>query len=105
MASTRLLWLSRHSPTAEQLKELRDALGSVTVVLQPATVNSASDVVELMRIHSCDEVMAVLPLSHLLELSKLGVKPIIAVTANRGVHSHFARLNWLEAFLEKLGGR
>lgn len=100
---TRVLWLSRHEPQDEQVKELESKLGPgpVEIVQVSATINRAKEIVDLMKIHGCDEVVVVLPINLLADFIRIADKPPIRAVMNREVdangnatfqHSHFERV-------------
>jgi hypothetical protein len=74
-----VLWLSRHEPTEPQIKELKRILGNVNINHISATVKDVDDVLSLMREHHIDELVAVLPLSLIADLTRKGVQPLRAV--------------------------
>ena len=75
----RVLWLSRHAPTREQCLDLEATLGPVEIIQHTESVRDAEEVIFLMAENQCDEVVAVLPLNILADLTKRGIKPIRAV--------------------------
>jgi len=92
--------LSRHEPQEEQIRELEGVFGEIEIVQVSKTVSGAMEVLELMQEHRADEVVAVLPLGLVAELTEKGVHPIRAVM-NRELndkgeaifkHNHFERV-------------
>jgi len=92
-----VLWLSRHAPTKEQIDTLSEKLGKPLQIFQySVTINRAEEVIELMKLCMCTEVVTVLPINLLASLLKLGVKPIRAVmrrviTENGEAYFHFEK--------------
>ena len=95
-----MLWLSRHEPQEEQVEELERVFGEIEIVQVSKTVSGAIDVLSLMQEHSADELVAVLPIGLMAELTERGVHPIRAVMSrevnDKGEaifkHDHFERL-------------
>jgi len=92
--------LSRHEPQEEQIRELEGIFGEIEIVQVSKTVSGATEVLELMREHGADEIVTVLPLGLVAELTEKGVHPIRAIM-NREVndkgeaifkHDHFERV-------------
>jgi len=77
--SKRVLWLSRHAPTNEQVDALAQVLGPIKILQVSKTVSSGKEVKDLLREHQCDEVVAVLPLNILQQVIAQGIQPIRAV--------------------------
>lgn len=80
----RILWISRHSPTDRQVAVLREKFGDVEIIQRDVTLNNdprkgAEEVLALMRETHADDVVGVLPVPHLAELTRMGVRPIRAV--------------------------
>lgn len=92
----KVLWVSRHAPTKMQLKELSEIFGGdVEVVTFSTFVENGRMLVEKMRQEGCDEIVCVLPLHIISQLTVCGVRPIRAVMLNEKgklVHSHFERI-------------
>ncbi len=106
-----ILWLSRHEPTQKQKAELRKIFGKKVKTHQvAATISKGEEVQALMRLHNCREVVTVLPITLLEQVTTLGVKPIRAVMERRfdakgnvQFHfSHFERVEHVEVAAERL---
>lgn len=106
----RILWLSRHNPKDEQVKELTEKFGGVEIIQKSVTVSSANEIKELMEEVQAQEMVVVLPTNLLAELTNLGFQPIRAVM-NRIVHengevefthSHFERVERVEIITKPL---
>lgn len=101
---TRILWVSRHAPTQPQVDELQQVFGPVDIVQESITIGKASEVKDLMERHNAAEVVAVLPVHLLAELTRLGIRPIRAVMErqlhNDGsvdfIHQRFERVERVE---------
>ncbi|GAB7387378.1 hypothetical protein BSNK01_12140 [Bacillaceae bacterium] len=115
----RILWLSRHAPLPEQVAALEKKFGSVEIVQISKTVSSAAEVVELLRENNCEEMVVVLPVPILADLTNpriCPVKPIRAVmdriptgrTNEKGepefefIFSHFERVEKVEVVTSPL---
>ena len=79
---TKILWLSRHSLTADQIADLTRIYGDVEVKPYDATVSSWKDVAQIGK--DCDILAVVLPaiLADLVN-PRNNVKPVIRAKANR----------------------
>ena len=76
---TRVLWLSRHSPTSRQKKDLKEIFEEDIKIIQvPEKIEYPTDVLMKMEEHKADEVVAVLPIWMIGELLEWGVEPIKA---------------------------
>jgi len=73
-----IIWLSRHKPLPSQLRELNKRFGQHRLILDHRTFDGADDIIARARAHNADEIVAVLPTTIALELSKRGIKPIKA---------------------------
>jgi len=74
-----VLWLSRHSPTQEQIDTLEQKLGKPLQIFQvDKRLSTTEEVIELMNRYMCTELVAVLPINMLAQVLKLGIKPIRA---------------------------
>lgn len=82
---TKILWLSRHALTDEQLADLRRIYGQIEVYQHNQTVKSAQEVVSIATEHGCDILAVVLPPNILSELTnpRVNTKPVIRAKANR----------------------
>ena len=79
--SKKVLWLSRHAPTTEQVEKLAQVLEpcDVNVIQVSKTVKNGKEVKDLLRENKCNEVVAVLPLNILQQVISQGIQPIRAV--------------------------
>lgn len=80
----RILWLSRHKPQEEQIRMLQEKFGSIMIIHRDATLDSdpqkaARQLRDMMEEEGANEVVCVLPITHLAEIVKLGIKPIRAI--------------------------
>ncbi len=80
---TRILWLSRHTMTVEQLTDLQRIYGEVEIVTFDQSVASWKDVVAAGE--DCDVLAVVLPPAILADLTnpRNNAKPVIRAKANR----------------------
>lgn len=83
MAKTKILWLSRHAMTEEQVADLHRIYGEVEVKTFDQTVSGWKDVVEAGA--DCDVLAVVLPPAILADLTNPNnnQKPVIRSKANR----------------------
>lgn len=73
----RILWVSRHSPLPNQLKELDRIFKDYEVVQYNGFIRDAKHVVELMKSYKADEVVTILPMTIIYHLLKEeGIEPI-----------------------------
>jgi len=79
MRKRRVLWLSRHEPQEKQIKELEKVFGGIEIVQVSKTVSGAMEVLKLMQENETDELVAVLPIGLIAELTEKGVHPLRAV--------------------------
>jgi len=101
---TRVLWISRHAPTDQQIQELQQVFGPVDVIQESVTIGKATEVKDLMERHAATEVVAVLPVNLLADLTRLGIRPIRAVMERQlhddgsvdFVHQRFERVERVE---------
>jgi hypothetical protein len=106
----KLLWLSRHDPFKEQVKELNEIFDeSLEIIMHRNAVKTGSEVVQIMKRNKADEVCAVLPINLIEEIMNLGVQPIRAqmrrIISKKGVvfvHNHFYRVKKLDMVCEIL---
>jgi len=75
----RILWLSRHAPTEEQINALSEIFGEVDIIQVSKTVKNAGDVFLLIKEVKADELVAVLPINLIADLTRHGIKPLRAV--------------------------
>jgi hypothetical protein len=86
----------------------------VDFVLYDKTIENADEVRQLMEAHECQDLVTVLPLNILAELSSMGIKPIRArmgrvmkpdgfVEFNQ--HLYFERINSIKVETELLNSR
>lgn len=108
----RVLWLSRHAPTKEQVKELEKILGICEIIQVSKTVNNGKEVKQLMAENKCKELVAVLPLNILQQVISQGIQPIRAVMQRelkengeaKFYFQHFERVLEITVKTKKLGG-
>ena len=83
MSKMRILWLSRHNMTNEQIADLKRIYGDVEIKHYTDTVSSWKDVVEIGE--DCDVLAVVLPPAILADLvnPRNNNKPVIRAIANR----------------------
>lgn len=83
MKKTRILWLSRHTMTADQLADLTRIYGEVEIKQYDQSVTGWKDVVE--QGEDCDILAVVLPPAILADLTnpRNNTKPVIRAIANR----------------------
>jgi len=80
---TTILWLSRHPPLPKQIAELDRIFwnpddGNPSIVIHRGPVRDAEHVLNLLSETKADEVVAVLPLTIIQRLTRIGVRPIWA---------------------------
>ena len=80
---TKVLWLSRHTMTADQVEDLKRIYGDITVKNCDMTVKIWKDVTEAGA--DCDVLAVVLPPAILADLTnpRNNAKPVIRAKANR----------------------
>jgi hypothetical protein len=97
----RILWISRHPIRDEQLSELHGIFGMYSVTQVSRTFKSAAEIVVLAEEMEATEIVAILPLHLMAQLTQTRYKPIRAVMHRHvdpetgGVtflHSHFERV-------------
>jgi len=81
---TRILWLNRHRPTSYQINQLENYFGAITLIERVIGFDTdpqigVDQIQQLMTIEQADEIIAVVPLSHVAELIKRGIKPLRAI--------------------------
>ena len=76
-----ILWLSRHAPQEEQYRALEQAFAPepIRLIEVNKTVQSADEVINTMSDNGADELVAVLPINLIADLTHKGVHPIRAV--------------------------
>lgn len=114
---TRILWCSRHEPQDRQLEELELHFGEVKLIYadnyvgkgRDFKVRSGQQIDDIMVENNCDEIVAVLPIHLIHQLTQLGYKPIKPVMVRdmgdygvRFHHSHFEKINNIAIEKEKL---
>lgn len=79
----KILWLSRHTMTQEQLEDLNRIYGKIEVKTFDKTISGWKDVVEAGE--DCDVLAVVLPPAILADLTnpRNNTKPVIRAKANR----------------------
>ena len=78
---TKILWVSRHTMTTEQITDLQRIYGDVEIKQFADSVESAKQVTELGA--DCDVLAVVLPPAFLADLTnpRVNQKPVIRATA------------------------
>ena len=71
-------WLSRHSPTVRQLKELKRIFPDHRLTLDTNAFAGADEILERIKKAHYDEIVIVAPLSMIRALTDRGIKPIYA---------------------------
>lgn len=74
----RILWVSKHPPLYKQVEELKRIYGDVEIVQYAGFVKDARHVLDLKEKCKADEVVTVLPLSMIMRIIDLGIKPLWA---------------------------
>ena len=108
----RVLRLTRHKPTREQVNELVRIFGNgVTVINVSETVPNARRVAKLVKEHRADVLEAVLPIGLLAEVIKTVKVPVIRAVMKRRlkadgsvefVFDHYERVVKVEVIAERL---
>ncbi len=75
----KILWVSRHTATPEQIEELESIFGKVVLIKISQTFQNGGEIKEIMEKEGAAEVVAVLPMQILGELTRIGIQPIRAV--------------------------
>lgn len=86
--SYKILWLSRLIPQGAQIKELAEKFGEIEIVQKSISLDNnpfraVDEVADLMRQNGADDIVGVLPVSHLAALTQLHIKPIRAIMERR----------------------
>lgn len=97
---TRILWLSRHSPEDDQIAELKEIFGKIEIIQKSETVNDAYEVRGIMEKARAKEIVAVLPLSILAGLLRIGIQPIRAVMKREVISDE--EVNFHHDFFERV---
>ena len=98
----KIMRLTRHDATAEQLAELRRIYGSdIDVVKVSETVPNAARVVELAAEHSADVIEAVLPLAILADLLKQTKTPVIRAITRRELREDGSKAEFVFSHYER----
>ena len=98
----KIMRLTRHDATAEQLAQLQRIYGSdIEVVKVSETVPNAARVVELAKEHSADVVEAVLPLPILADLLKLSTTPVIRAITRRELKEDGSKTEFVFSHYER----
>jgi hypothetical protein len=75
----KILWLSRHMPFTKQINELRRLFGDdVEIYHDPHTFCDAFDIIRRFKAGGYNEIVLVAPLSVIMHVVQLGVKPLWA---------------------------
>jgi hypothetical protein len=72
------MWVSRHSPTDSQRRELSRIFGPHDLRIDPAPFSDALDIKRRMMAARAQEIVCVAPLSVLKELLTFGIRPLTA---------------------------
>ena len=80
----RILWLSRHVPQEAQVAALRERFGDIEIVRRAITLHNnpragADEVERLLAEVGAIEMVGVLPIPHLAEVTQRGIHPIRAI--------------------------
>lgn len=65
-----VLWISRHAPLDAQLTSLENKIGRYELVIYGNGVRNDDHVVEMVKFHNADYVVAILPLSFIMRLAE-----------------------------------
>ena len=76
----KIVWVSRHAPTASQTAALQQLAPGHEFVRDTEPFSSARDIVERFKALGGDEMVVVAPWTVLNRLIKSGINPIIPVT-------------------------
>lgn len=74
----KIIWLSRHKPTARQRVALGAAFPDHQLVVDSRAFDGADDIVKRFRECGADELVVVAPLSVVRAIIRRGVKPLFA---------------------------
>ncbi len=79
----KILWLSRHTPQPAQVAALEERFGDVEIIQRSVTLDNnprigADEVERMLAEIDADEMMSVLPIAHVAELTRRGIQPIRA---------------------------
>lgn len=79
-----ILWLNRHHPQEIQVMQLTELFGDINLIEKVIGFSTnpkigADQIQELMYSLQIDEIVAVVPISHLAELVNRGIHPIRAI--------------------------
>jgi hypothetical protein len=106
-----ILRLTRHEPTAEQIKELHRIFGTCNVITVSETVPNAERVADLVEKYKADVLEVVLPPSLLANVLRVIKIPVIKAVMNRilkdnggaeFVFSHYERIREIVVVTEAL---
>lgn len=81
----KILWLSRHIPQEKQVEALKEKFGNdIKIVQKSISLNNnpylgANEVEELLQEIGAIEMVGVLPIAHVAQLTKRNIKPIRAI--------------------------
>lgn len=105
----KILWLSRHDIDGKQMSVLKKQFGPCEFKHVRKEVKSADTVLELMKKHKAETLVAILPVKITQELLKQGVQPIRPVMKREKTDdgicfefSHFERVEKIEVVTRKL---
>lgn len=86
--TTKILCITRHSMSREQIDELTRVFGVIEVKQISTVVNTANDVMKLVRKYDANEVVVVLPLTIIAALTARGIYPIVSVRKKHDEHGN-----------------
>ncbi len=112
MKGINILWVSRHPPKDEQKIELEEVFGHVHFIQISKTIKDGWEVTDLKEKYETEEVVAVLPIQIMAQLTRMGIEPIRAImdrnVKENGdvefVHERFERIEKVEIITSSLLG-
>lgn len=78
----KIVWMSRHSPTPSQVRELERLFPGHDFQVETRPFSGASQIVKRFHDTGATEMVVVAPWTVLNELVKLGLKPLVAKMEN-----------------------
>jgi hypothetical protein len=78
---TKIVWMSRHAPTATQLVELARLFPAHDLHFDPAPFSDADEIVKRFHALGADEMVVVAPWTVIRAITKRGIRPIYAEMA------------------------
>lgn len=76
--TTRIFWVSRHSPLATQKEALERRFPGHTLIIDPKPFDGVDDILARYKSVGADEMVVVAPWTVIRQLTKRGLSPIIA---------------------------